>query len=54
MNDRESAAHGGVYVMSALLWLWLIEGERPNRWDVVGVRVCLLGTAIIVVAPRTY
>jgi small multidrug resistance family-3 protein len=49
---RTYAAYGGVYVMSALLWLWLVEGERPNRWDFVGVGVCLLGAGIIVLAPR--
>ncbi|QDC40248.1 hypothetical protein FIL70_24155 (plasmid) [Sphingobium fuliginis ATCC 27551] len=34
------------------MWLWIIEGLRPDRWDVIGASVCLVGTAIILLAPR--
>jgi len=50
---RTYAAYGGVYVAASLLWLWRVEGIRPDRWDVIGVGVCLLGTAIIVLGPRS-
>ncbi len=50
--SRTYAAYGGVYVTMALLWLWLIEGHRPDRWDLVGASVCLLGMGIIAFAPR--
>ena len=33
---RTYAAYGGVYVASAIAWLWLAEGVRPDRWDLVG------------------
>ena len=49
---RTYAAYGGVYITIALLWLWLVEGERPTRWDIVGATVALIGMAIIVVGPR--
>lgn len=49
---RTYAAYGGVYVSIALLWLWLIEGQRPDRWDIVGVAVTVIGMAIIAFAPR--
>jgi small multidrug resistance family-3 protein len=49
---RVYAAYGGVYVSVALLWLWLIEGQPPGRWDVLGVAVTLAGMAIIAFAPR--
>jgi small multidrug resistance family-3 protein len=49
---RTYAAYGGVYVATAVLWLWLIEGQRPDRWDVIGAGVCILGMAIIVLGPR--
>lgn len=49
---RTYAAYGGVYVTVALLWLWLVEGQRPDRWDLVGGLVTLLGMATIVFAPR--
>ncbi len=47
------AAYGGVYVATALAWLWLVDGIRPQLWDWVGTAVVLVGMAILVLAPRT-
>jgi len=49
---RAYAAYGGIYVACALLWLWGAERVRPDRWDVLGVALCLSGTAVILLAPR--
>jgi small multidrug resistance family-3 protein len=49
---RTYAAYGGVYVAVALLWLWLVDGVSPDKWDLVGVAVTLAGMAIIAFAPR--
>jgi len=49
---RVYAAYGGVYILVAILWLWLVDGIRPTMWDLVGVSVALLGMAIIMFAPR--
>ena len=49
---RTYAAYGGVYIASALGWLWVAEGVKPDRWDITGVVVCLLGAAIILWGPR--
>jgi len=49
---RAYAAYGGVYIVSAIMWLWLVEGARPDRWDVIGAAVCLGGAAIILFGPR--
>jgi small multidrug resistance family-3 protein len=49
---RTYAAYGGVYVASAILWLWVVEGRVPNRWDLVGAFVCILGMSIIVLGSR--
>lgn len=49
---RTYAAYGGVYVSVAVLWLWIVEGQRPDRWDLLGGAVCLLGMALIVLGPR--
>ncbi|WP_088344216.1 MULTISPECIES: YnfA family protein [Rhodomicrobium] len=49
---RAYAAYGGVYIASSLLWLWAVEGARPDRWDVTGVLICLAGAAVIVAGPR--
>ncbi len=49
---RAYAAYGGVYILSALVWLWIAEGVKPDRWDVLGACVCLVGAAIILWGPR--
>jgi small multidrug resistance family-3 protein len=49
---RTYAAYGGVYIVSAILWLWMAEGARPDRWDLIGAAVCLSGAAIIFYGPR--
>src|SRR3546814_7568725 len=38
---RTYAAYGGIYIASALLWLWAAEDIRPDRWDMLGVAICL-------------
>ncbi len=50
---RVYAAYGGIYIASALIWLWIVEGVRPDRWDVIGTAVCLFGAGIILFGPRT-
>jgi small multidrug resistance family-3 protein len=49
---RSYAAYGGVYIVSGLLWLWAAEGVKPDRSDLIGGTVCLLGAAIILRGPR--
>lgn len=49
---RAFAAYGGVYIAASLLWLWIAEGMRPDRWDAIGAGVCLLGAAVIIWGPR--
>ena len=49
---RTYAAYGGIYILSALVWLWVAEGVKPDRWDIVGASVCLAGAAIILWGPR--
>lgn len=51
---RTYAAYGGVYVTAAILWLWGIEGVRPDRWDALGSVVALVGMAIIAFSPRMH
>src|SRR5690606_17770471 len=38
---RAYAAYGGIYIVASLLWLWAVEGLRPDRWDVIGGCVAL-------------
>ena len=49
---RAYAAYGGVYIASSLFWLWAAEGMRPDRWDVAGAAICLVGAAVIIAGPR--
>jgi small multidrug resistance family-3 protein len=49
---RTYASYGGVYVFTAVVWLWLVDGQRPDRWDLIGAAVSLGGMAIIAFAPR--
>lgn len=52
-SGRVYAAYGGVYIFAAILWLWLVDGIQPTRWDLIGALVALAGMAIIMFAPRT-
>ena len=50
---RAYAAYGGIYITASLFWLWAAESQRPDRWDVTGAAVCLVGAAIILWGPRS-
>ncbi|WP_343314370.1 YnfA family protein [Brucella sp. BE17] len=50
---RAYAAYGGIYIIASILWIWLAEGAKPDRWDLAGACVALSGTCIILFAPRT-
>ena len=49
---RLLAAYGGVFVAGSLTWGVVVDGFRPDRYDVLGALVCLLGVAVIMFGPR--
>jgi small multidrug resistance family-3 protein len=49
---RILAAYGGVFVAGSLLWGMAVDGFRPDRYDVAGALLCLVGVAVIMYAPR--
>ena len=49
---RVLAAYGGVFVAASLLWGVIFDGFRPDRYDIAGALICLLGVAVIMYAPR--
>jgi small multidrug resistance family-3 protein len=49
---RILAAYGGVFVAGSLAWGMVLDGFRPDRWDLIGAAVCLAGVAVIMYAPR--
>jgi small multidrug resistance family-3 protein len=50
---RAYAAYGGIYIAASLLWLWLVEGVRPDRWDMAGAAICMIGASVILLGPHT-
>ncbi|MEO3868001.1 YnfA family protein [Nonomuraea sp. B12E4] len=50
---RVLAAYGGVFVAGSLVWGMVADGFRPDRWDVIGALICLVGVAVIMYAPRS-
>jgi small multidrug resistance family-3 protein len=49
---RILAAYGGVFVAGSLLWGMIADGFKPDRYDVIGAAICLVGVAVIMYAPR--
>jgi small multidrug resistance family-3 protein len=49
---RILAAYGGVFVAGSLAWGVALDGFRPDRWDITGALICLVGVAVIMYAPR--
>jgi len=49
---RVYAAYGGVFIAMALGWGWLVDGVRPDRFDLLGAGLAVLGVLVIMYAPR--
>ncbi|WP_420109181.1 YnfA family protein [Mycolicibacter arupensis] len=49
---RILAAYGGVFVAGSLAWGMAFDGFRPDRADVAGALICLIGVGVIMYAPR--
>ncbi|MEU4802739.1 YnfA family protein [Actinosynnema sp. NPDC023587] len=49
---RILAAYGGVFVAGSLVWGVVFDGFRPDRWDLVGAALCLVGVGVIMYGPR--
>lgn len=50
---RILAAYGGGFVAGSLAWGMVADGFRPDRYDVTGALICLVGVAVIMYAPRS-
>jgi small multidrug resistance family-3 protein len=49
---RILAAYGGVFVAGSLAWGIVFDGFRPDRYDLIGAGLCLVGVVIIMYYPR--
>jgi small multidrug resistance family-3 protein len=50
---RILAAYGGIFVAGSLAWGMVVDKFRPDRWDIIGAIVCVIGVTVIMYAPRT-
>jgi small multidrug resistance family-3 protein len=50
---RIYAAYGGVFILLSLLWGWQVDGQRPDRFDLLGAGLCAVGVAVIMYVPRS-
>lgn len=49
---RVYAAYGGFFIVLSLLWGWGIDGDTPDRFDIIGVAISLLGVSVMMYWPR--
>lgn len=50
---RILAAYGGIFVAGSLAWGVVVDGFRPDRWDLLDAAICLVGVAVLMYAPRS-
>src|ERR1700689_866998 len=46
------AAYGGIFIAGSLAWGAVADGYRPDRFDIIGAAICLVGVGGIMFAPR--
>ncbi len=49
---RVYAAYGGVFIVLSLIWGRVVDGWRPDRFDILGAAIALVGVAIIMWGRR--
>ena len=49
---RILAAYGGIFVAGSLAWGVVVDKFKPDRFDITGAIICLIGVAVIMYAPR--
>jgi small multidrug resistance family-3 protein len=47
---RVLAAYGGFFIAGSLLWGVAVDGFAPDRSDVIGAAICLIGVSVIMYA----
>jgi len=45
--ESEYAAYGAIYIMSAIIWMWVVEKNTPDIYDIAGLIICFIGSLII-------
>jgi len=50
---RVYAAYGGIFIALALLWGVVVDGFRPDRWDLLGAAICVVGVVVMLAPSRS-
>lgn len=50
---RVYAAYGGIFILLSILWSWQIDQIKPDKFDLLGGGIALLGVLVIMYAPRS-
>lgn len=51
-TGRIYATYGGIYICTAIIWLWVVDGIKPTIWDISGTGIILVGAAVIIYGSR--
>jgi small multidrug resistance family-3 protein len=49
---RVYAAYGGIFIVLSLVWAWVADRFEPDRWDLLGATICLIGVLVMYFGPR--
>jgi small multidrug resistance family-3 protein len=49
---RVYAPYGGIFIALSLLWGIVVDGFRPDRWDLLGAAICVIGVVVMLAPPR--
>ena len=49
---RVYAAYGGIFIVSAIIWGWIIDKKKPDRYEIIGAGIALIGASMIMYTPR--
>jgi small multidrug resistance family-3 protein len=49
---RVYATYGGIFIVLALLWAWKVDNFKPDKYDILGAAIALIGACIIIYMPR--
>lgn len=51
---RAYAVYGGIYIVSSLIWLFMIEKQNFNKWDILGSIVVFIGITMILFGNKGF
>jgi small multidrug resistance family-3 protein len=49
---RVYAAYGGFFIFSSILWGMMVDKKRPDKFEIIGSMIAVLGAVIIFYGPR--